>query len=73
MVKYTIKDEELYTYSGHVKLNFDSEITLDSDENVTRILAGEEEIELFTEPIYYEGKKQVLWELWATHLVDRGR
>ena len=61
LVKYTIKNEKLYTYSGHIKLDFDTEITLDNDENVTKLLAGEEEIELFTEPIYYEAKKQVIF------------
>lgn len=61
LVKYTVKDEKLYTYSGTIKLEFDTEITLDHNEKVTKLVAGEEEIEVFTEPIYYEDKKQVIF------------
>lgn len=61
LVKYKIKNEKLYTYSGQIRLDFYTEITLDHDNNVTKLISGKDEIELLTEPIYYEGKKQVIF------------
>lgn len=61
LVKFTVKDEKLYTYSGTIKMEFDTEVTIDHDNNVSKLMAGEEEIELYTEPIYYENKKQVVF------------
>lgn len=61
LVKFKIKDEKLYTYIGLNKMEFDTTITLDHENNVTRLMVGEEEITLFTEPIYYENKKQVVF------------
>ena len=61
LVQYQIKDEKLYTYSGDVRLDFDTSVTLDAKENVTKLTAGEEEMEVYTEPIYYADKKKVVF------------
>jgi hypothetical protein len=37
LVEYTIKNEKLYTYSGDIRLDFDTEITLDYEDNVAKM------------------------------------
>lgn len=61
LVQYEIKNENLYTYSLNHRLDFYTQVTLDHEDNVTKMLYNGEEITLFTEPIYYVGKKVAIF------------
>ena len=56
ITQFTIKNEKLYTYSLYHRMDFYTEVTLDHEENVTKLLYNGEEFTLFTEPIYYAEK-----------------
>lgn len=61
LVQYSIKNENIYTFAANVRLDFYSTITLDHEENVTKLISGSDELELGNEPIYYAGRKEVIF------------
>lgn len=61
LVQYSIKNENIYTFASNVRLDFYSTITLDHEENVTKLVSGSDELELGSEPIYYVGRKEAIF------------
>ena len=61
ITQYTIKNERLYTYSLYHRLDMTSQVTLDYDENVTKMIYNGEEITLMSEPIYYADKTEAIF------------
>ena len=61
LVQYSIKNENIYTFAVNVRLDFFSTVTLDHEENVTKLVSGSEELELYNEPIYYVGRKEAIF------------
>lgn len=60
ITQYTIKNERLYTYMLNHRLDMTSQVTLDHDDNVTKMIYNGEEITLVSEPIYYTDKKEAI-------------
>ena len=58
--EYTIKNEKLYIYFGNQKLEYDSKITLNRNNDITKILTDEKEMDLDSEPIYYYDSKKII-------------
>lgn len=62
LVQYTIKDENVYMYVQDMRMDFYSTITLDHEDNVTKLYIDEEyEMDMGTEPLYYENKEEVIF------------
>lgn len=61
LVQYSIKNENIYTFAANLRLDFYSTITLDHENNVTKLVSGAEELELYNEPIYYVGRKEAVF------------
>ena len=61
ITQYTIKNERLYTFVLNHRLDMTSQVTLDHDENVTKMIYNGEEITLMSEPIYYVGKQEAVF------------
>ena len=62
LVQYTIKDENVYMYVQDMRMDFYSTITLDHEENITKLYIDEEyEMDMGTEPLYYENKEEVIF------------
>lgn len=62
LVQYTIKDENVYMYVQDMRMDFYSTITLDHEENITKLYIDEEyEMNMGTEPLYYENKEEVIF------------
>lgn len=60
--QYTIKNEKVYTFLGDDRIDFDSEITLDNKNSITKIYLGEKakDYELETTPIYYANEDKII-------------
>lgn len=71
ITQYTIKNERLYTYSLYHRLDITSQVTLDYDENVTKMIYNGEEITLMSEPIYFVGKKEAIFPREMTIVFPR--
>lgn len=61
ITQYTIKNERLYTYMLNHRLDMTSQVTLDHDNNVTKMIYNGEEITLVSEPIYYADKAKAIF------------
>ena len=62
LVQYSIKNESVYLMLQDEKVDFESQITLDHENKVTKLYVGDEfEMDLTTEPIYYEKKAEVVF------------
>lgn len=59
--QYTIGYNDLYTYFNNHRMEFYTEVTLNNEGDVTKMLYNGEELELVSEPIYFNGQKKVVF------------
>ena len=55
-----LSNEKIYIYFGNEKFDFKGNITLDHDNNITNIKLNNKKVTLYSEPIYYAKKKQII-------------
>ena len=62
LVQYSIKNEPVYLVVQDAVMEFDSQITLDHDEKVTKLYIDDAfEMDLMTEPLYYANKEEAVF------------
>ena len=59
--EYKIKNENIYMYFGEEKFEFNSDVILDNDNNVTSLKSNNKKLELYSEPVYIKNKKKVIF------------
>ena len=59
--EYKIKNENIYMYFGEEKFEFNSDVVLDNDNNVTSLKSNNKKLELYSEPVYIKNKKKVIF------------
>lgn len=58
--EYVIKNEELYMYFGNQKIEYDSKITLNRKNNITKLIVDDEEQDFDSEPLYYRNEAKAI-------------
>ena len=56
--QFTIKQEELYTFAADHRTEFVGDITLNHENEITKMTYNGSEVVFLSEPIYYKGKKK---------------
>jgi len=59
--EYKIKNENIYIYFGEEKFEFNSDVILDKDNNVTSLKSNDKKLNLYSEPVYIKNKKKVIF------------
>lgn len=59
--EYKIKNENIYMYFGEEKFEFNTDVVLDKDNNITSLKANNKKIDLYSEPVYIKNKKKVIF------------
>lgn len=58
--QYKIKNEDIYMFFGDELFEFNSEITLNHENNITNMKLNDKNVELNSEPIYIKEKDEVI-------------
>ena len=57
---FKIKDEDIYIYFSEEKFEFNGNVYLDHDNNITNIKVNNKKTKLYSEPIYYKNEKKII-------------
>lgn len=58
--QFTVESKELYTFAADHKLEYTGQLTLNHEDNVTKMTYNGEEVTFLSEPIYYKGQKKLV-------------
>ena len=62
LVQYSIKNEDVYLIIQDARMDFESQITLDHEDKVTKLYIDDEfEMNLSSEPLYYVNKEEAIF------------
>lgn len=62
LVQYSIKNEDVYLIIQDARMDFESQITLDHEDKVTKLYIDDEfEMNLTSEPLYYVNKEEAIF------------
>ena len=59
--EYKIRNENIYMYFGEKKFEFNSDVILDKDNNITSLKTNNKKLNLYSEPVYIKNKKKVIF------------
>lgn len=59
--EYKIRNEDIYMYFGEKKFEFNSDVILDKDNNITSLKTDNKKLNLYSEPVYIKNKKKVIF------------
>lgn len=59
--EYKIRNENIYMYFGEKKFEFNSDVILDKDNNITSLKTDNKKLNLYSEPVYIKNKKKVIF------------
>ena len=59
--QFTMESKELYTFAADHKLEYTGKLTLNHENNVTKMTYNGEEITFLSEPIYYKDQKKLVF------------
>ena len=59
--EYKIRNENIYIYFGEEKFEFNSDVILDKDNNISSLKTDNKKLNLYSEPVYIKDKKKVIF------------
>ncbi len=59
--EYKIKNENIYMYFGEKKFEFNSDVILDKNNNITSLKTDDKKLNLYSEPVYIKNKKKIIF------------
>lgn len=59
--EYKIRNADIYMYFGEKKFEFNSDVILDKDNNITSLKTDNKKLNLYSEPVYIKNKKKVIF------------
>lgn len=61
LVQYSITNESVYFYIQDARFDFHTKITLDHEDKVTNLYAGDNTMQLSNEPLYFVSKEEAIF------------
>lgn len=59
--EYKIRNENIYIYFGEEKFEFNSDVILDKNNNITSLKTDDKKLNLYSEPVYIKNKKKIIF------------
>lgn len=59
--EYKIRNENIYMYFGEKKFEFNSDVILDKNNNITSLKTDDKKLNLYSEPVYIKNKKKIIF------------
>lgn len=59
--EYKIRNENIYIYFGEKKFEFNSDVILDKNNNITSLKTDDKKLNLYSEPVYIKNKKKIIF------------